>query len=59
MSDNELVCICMEVYKKEVADAIIKKNLKTIEEVGKAIGIGTACKECREKIELILKEINN
>jgi len=49
----------MEVYKKEVADAIIKKNLKTIEEVGKAIGIGTACKECREKIELILKEINN
>ncbi|MGB5989633.1 MAG: (2Fe-2S)-binding protein [Marinifilaceae bacterium] len=59
MPDETLVCICMEIYKKEVADAIKAKKLKTIDDVAKAIGIGTACTECKQKINLILDEINN
>jgi len=49
----------MEIYKKEVADAIKEKNLKTIDDVKNAIGIGTACAECRNRITFILDEINN
>lgn len=59
MSDETLVCICMEIYKKEVADAIKEKNLKTVDDVKNAIGIGTACAECRNRITFILDEINN
>ena len=59
MTEDTLVCVCMEVYKKEVANAIKNKGLNTIEEVAKAIGIGTACTECRTKINDILREITD
>jgi len=59
MTDDTLVCLCMEIYKKEVADAIKDKSLKTIDDVAKAIGIGTCCTECKTLINGILEEIND
>lgn len=59
MNEDTLVCICMEIYKKEVADTIRNKGLSSVDEVAKAIGIGAACTECRQKINMILDEINN
>ena len=43
MSNDELVCVCMEVYKSTIVNAIKEKGLKTVEEVGDETEAGTGC----------------
>lgn len=59
MENNDIVCNCMEITKGEIVDAIKKKNLKTVEEVGEELEAGTVCGSCQDDIEEILKEVNS
>lgn len=58
MNRNEEICHCMAVTYGEIVDAIKTKELKTVEEVGKATNAGTGCGGCHEDIEKILNEVN-
>ena len=59
MSDrNELICICMDIRRGEIEDAIKNKNLTTVEGVQDTTEAGTSCGGCINEIEDILKEIN-
>ncbi len=58
MNRNDVVCDCFAVTMGEIEDAIIAKNLKTVEEVGEATNAGTGCGGCVDKIQEILDRIN-
>lgn len=58
MSEDYIVCNCMEVYRSTIEAAIREKGLKTVEEVGDATDAGTVCGTCQEEIQEILDEIN-
>ncbi len=58
MSNDELVCVCMEVYKSTIVNAIKEKGLKTVEEVGDETEAGTGCGQCQDRIQEIIDEIN-
>ena len=55
---NELICICMDIRRGEIEDAIKAKNLTTVEGVQDTTEAGTSCGGCVNEIEDILKEIN-
>jgi len=46
--NKEIVCECARVTKQQVIDAIIKYDLKTVDEIGEVTKAGTYCKSCRE-----------
>lgn len=58
MADDKTLCFCMGLTESEVREAIISKNLKTVEEVGEATKAGTGCGGCKESIQQLLDEIN-
>lgn len=59
MSDrNELICICMDIRRGVIEDAIKQKNLTTFEGVQDTTEAGTSCGGCANEIEGILKELN-
>lgn len=58
MEDDELICICNEIYKNTIVKAIKEKGLKTVEEVGEVTEAGTVCGQCQDDIQEILDEIN-
>lgn len=55
---NELICICMDIRRGEIEDAIKSKRLTTVEGVQDTTEAGTSCGGCINEIELILKEQN-
>lgn len=58
MADDKKLCFCMGLTESEVREAIISKNLKTVEEVGEATKAGTGCGGCQGNIQHLLDEIN-
>lgn len=56
MAENEdqLICYCFRVTKKEIIDAIQKYNLQNTDQVTRAIRAGGGCRTCRFDIEPIL-----
>lgn len=58
MADDKTLCFCMGLTESEVREAIISKNLKTVEEVGEATKAGTGCGGCQANIQQLLDEIN-
>lgn len=58
MADDKTLCFCIGLTEKEVREAIISKNLKTVEEVGEATKAGTGCGGCQPNIQQLLDEIN-
>jgi NifU-like protein len=46
LRDNEIVCECARVTRKEIEDIIRKHNVKTIEELQKYTDAGKYCKSC-------------
>ena len=57
MSNDDIICNCMQITKGEIVEAIKAGNLTTIDEVGDATEAGTACGSCHDDIEEILKDI--
>ena len=58
MSNDDIICNCMQITKGEIVEAIKAGKLTTIDEVGDATEAGTACGSCHDDIEEILNEIN-
>ena len=60
MSDqNELICVCMDVKRGMIEDAIKKHQLKTIDEIGDVTEAGLNCGACQDELQTILDSINN
>ncbi len=55
---DTIICTCNEIGRKEIEEAIRKKGLKTIEEVGDETTAGTVCGGCVDEIYLLLEKIN-
>lgn len=56
---NELICICMNVRRGEIEDAIKTKNLSTIEGIQDTTEAATSCGSCAYEVEEILNEVKN
>jgi len=60
MSDkNELICVCMDVRRGIIEEAIKTHNLKTVDEIGDVTEAGLNCGACHDELQEILSEINN
>lgn len=57
--NDELICVCGEVYRSTIVEAIQNNGLETVEEVGMFTGAGTHCGGCQEQIQEILDELRN
>lgn len=51
------VCVCFNVGAKEIASAIARQSLTSLEEVGTALNAGTNCGSCRPAITKLLAEM--
>lgn len=56
---NELICVCMDVKRGMIEDAIKKHQLKTIDEIGDVTEAGLNCGACQDELQTILDSINN
>ena len=54
MNDNEIICHCEEVTRKQIIDAI-KEGYNTIELLQEHLNVGIACGYCIETIEELLE----
>jgi len=52
----ETVCLCMNIPKEEIVDAIKSMSLTTVDDVGTFTMAGTCCGKCIPKIESLIKE---
>ena len=55
---TEIICNCRGVHRGEIAEAVRRGGLKTIDEVSRAVGAGWDCGACHEDIQAILEEVN-
>jgi NAD(P)H-nitrite reductase large subunit len=58
MSDETIICNCLDITKGDILAAIKEKNLKTVEEITEATEAGSACGGCLDDIQEILDELN-
>ncbi len=58
MSEEKIICSCMEITEAEIEKAIREKGLKSIAAVGEATDAGTVCGGCVDDIYLLLEKIN-
>ena len=55
MNDSqELICVCMNVRRREIEQAILDYNCKDIDEIGDHTEAGTNCGACHDDLESIL-----
>lgn len=55
MSDpNELICVCMDVRRGTIEDAIRKHQINTIDEIGDITEAGLNCGACLDELQTIL-----
>jgi bacterioferritin-associated ferredoxin len=58
MERNEILCTCLDITSGEVEDAIVNKQLKSIQQVQDETEAGTVCGACVDDIYLLLEKIN-
>lgn len=59
MSDqNELICVCMDIRRSIIENAINKHHLKNIDEIGDITEAGLNCGACQDELQKILDSIN-
>lgn len=54
MKEKDIVCVCNSITYGQIIEAIEKKGLKTVEEVGDATQAGTTCGACQDQIQEII-----
>ena len=55
MSDqNELICVCMDIRRGVIENAIKKHQLKNIDEIGDITEAGLNCGACQDELQEIL-----
>lgn len=59
MSDkNELICVCMDVRRGMIEDAVKKYQMKTVDEIGDITEAGLNCGACLDELQKILDSVN-
>ena len=58
MSDDTIICSCLDITKGDILAAIKEKNLTTVEEITDATEAGSACGACLDDIQDVLDELN-
>ncbi len=58
MKDQEIICKCHQVTKKEILKTIKDKKTHNVQEVGESTKAGTCCHRCQPQIQAIFDEIN-
>lgn len=56
MNDDQTICNCMGVTRKEIITAIKEKGCTTFEEVQNETEASTVCGGCEDDVRDILKE---
>ncbi|MGN0348215.1 MAG: (2Fe-2S)-binding protein [Roseburia sp.] len=56
MSDEKVICICMNVTAGAIKDAF-ENGSRTVKEIQDATGAGTVCGSCLDEIEHLLDEL--
>lgn len=59
VKEGKIVCTCFEVTDKEIAEAVRKNNLTTVEEVTNFTKAGGGCGGCHEEIKKIIDDVRN
>ena len=54
---DDIVCLCMYVYRSTIEDAIWERDLTTVSEVGEFTEAGTNCGGCQDDIREILHQL--
>lgn len=52
--DDDIICTCSYVSRKEIMDVIKKYKVKSVEEITELSGAGSGCGFCLEDLEKIL-----
>jgi assimilatory nitrate reductase catalytic subunit len=52
-----IVCACFGVGAREIADAVTKGKLKSVEEIGKLLRAGTSCGSCKPELSGIVQKL--
>lgn len=58
MSDDQIICTCLDLSKGEIATEIKKHCCKSTDDVADAIEAGAVCGSCVDDIQEILDEVN-
>jgi NAD(P)H-nitrite reductase large subunit len=59
MTDETIVCTCLDIKRGTIAEAIRTHQLTTVEQVGEITQAGTICGQCQDDIQAILDELNS
>ena len=54
---NEIICVCMNVRKQQIEDAIRTNKLTDIDEIGDVTEAGTDCGACHDDLKSIFVQI--
>jgi len=54
MTEDSVICSCLDICKSEIVGTIKEKKCKTVEEVGDEIEAGSVCGSCIDDIQEIL-----
>jgi nitrite reductase (NADH) large subunit len=55
-SDNDLVCLHLQLTKADLVKAIREKNITSFEELQDETDVSTVCGSCAADVEAILEE---
>ncbi|WP_206886213.1 nitrite reductase large subunit NirB [Alicyclobacillus mali (ex Roth et al. 2021)] len=55
--DNEIVCTCNGVSRKDISQAVISRGLNTLKEVRQATRASSTCGGCKARIEGLIAEL--
>lgn len=59
MTEDPIICTCLDMCKSELVAAIREKGLTTVNEVSEETEAGAVCGACIEDIQDILDEENS
>ena len=57
MDNDKVICKCYKVTVKDIKKAI-KNGAETVKDVRKETKADTACRDCRKKLEKVIKELS-
>ncbi len=55
--DNEIICFCFNLSRKDIENLIKEKKLYSIEDISKETRITLACGACKEGVISILNSV--
>ena len=55
--DARAICVCFAVGRRALCDAIVKRRLTSLSEIGAALGAGTNCGSCLPELQQILRSV--